>query len=470
MGKYAVVLVSTLFVFIFTYTMGLRNVYLESENRVTRAQETNQANNMAQSVLMAAVRGIGSHEGLTGHLDINQLPSEGDTFETGPVNWPGMDGQFNLVISTIHGDPAGTDPVILELTATGLMHDYSYTSTVRGQYTPEGAPHTFDGFNREYAVYSRNQIIMGGGSINGPIATNAAMNGAVTMDWGASINGDVSVGPGADVNEALQTPEWGGHLHQSGSVSVLPDEIEYELPPFPEFPTNTTPASSQHPSHSAGTPYVHLDVYSGSPLHISEIHLAQNTQLTLRLQGNGPHQVVVDDLNIPQGHLNINTMGSDDKTLQMYVNNSFVYGGGGGDSSINKNGEPDNMELYYSGSDDVWFNQGTDFRGMMHINNPDVNVEMSGGATFGGMLVVSGGSVNIAGGLDASPTALHAPNSHITLSGGAQVVGSITGDTVVFQDGGNASVTFDDDFMNPGTEVPEEETQHELAFRILRWH
>ena len=220
-----------------------------------------------------------------------------------------------------------------------------------------------DSYNSSIAPYS----LATAGS-NGDVGTN----GTLTLSGGASVHGDVLIGPDGSTSGVSQTNVTGEVFYSGNDV---------ELPPI------------LLPSYFSGIP------------NSGNLYLPQGKDTTMT---------------IPTGNYyynNISLSGQAELTISanthLYVNNDFttsgqsiiytypgveIYIGGDGNFSgqgiINTSGIPSNLQIYGLGSDtSISYSGQNDFYGTIYA--PEVSISLSGNAAFFGAIV--GETIDISG-------------------------------------------------------------------------
>jgi len=161
--------------------------------------------------------------------------------------------------------------------------------------------------------------------------------------------------------------------------------------------------------------------------------LTVSQDLTLNIDTNDKTiNLVLDELDMPQGKINITGDGS----LNLFVLNDVNFGGG---STVNKNGSTDKMNLYYFGSNRFTLAGSQYINGSVFIDQSDVT--LTGSGNIGGNIVsngenkiieISGGSINNA--------FIFSPKSTVSLVQGAVVQGVVVADQIDLD--GGAKIEF----------------------------
>lgn len=437
MGKYAVIIVSTLIFAMITYSHGLKNVLLSSHTQVAQSYKMAQAQNIAQSTAMVAVNNI--REDNTSYIpgadQVLYFP-DSDNYES----WGDLNGEYRVEIEN-SGDS------LLTVRSEGRLDQTEYLVTVRlNQSDPLWQP------NVTHAVFAGSRLDMtGSSSIIGDVGTNAVTAGAVHFNGNPQITGGLTVGPDGDPDEVLEAPDWKGNNDWiQGGLSSASEPFEFELPPFPEFPPQTNPANPINLSGLSSTTLPGSDLVNK---YIPEIKITGDNTLTIDTQGNDM-ELHIGDLNIQQGHLEF--IGGGEVTLKIEDNLTV-----NGSSTLNGPGDTDNLLTYYKGTNEVNLGGATDFNSDLFAETADIKLAGSGGLQ--GDVITGGDNVTITGAADAISRVIYGPNADVELTGSGSVRGSIVSDT--FSARGNSSVTFEgDDSELPDIKLEEGETE------ILSWH
>ncbi|RKL65920.1 hypothetical protein CR203_17765 [Salipaludibacillus neizhouensis] len=306
-------------------------------------------------------------------------------------------------------------------------------------------------FLDDVAVFS-NQSIYTSIPIQGSIATNSNAEKTIELDWGSSVSGNILVGTGvSDINGSIKKPS--NYNLDYSKVGNIPREMVYDLPPFPTYP-EALPKASNLQLDDNGNNH-HLVINDGSLLitsyvannyefvldqdfYIPEIKINSNRNVTIDI-GDSNKVIVVDHLNIPNGHLNIKGNGS----LKMYITAGITMGSG---STINNNGNSDQLQLFLQSSNNPSQPKSLTLGGAQKIfasfYGEDTNISLSGGGGFQGNILTGGTSINISGGSDNKTRVFYAPNAHFSMGGGGALKGRIISNS--FDASGGSQVTFEE--------------------------
>ncbi|MBO1004017.1 DUF7305 domain-containing protein [Pseudogracilibacillus auburnensis] len=286
--------------------------------------------------------------------------------------------------------------------------------------------------------------VIGGGETGGPpnFPENlvALIKRNINLSGSGTINGDVATPSSKEDNLIKQTPE----AKINGKITYDAKDYSFELPPFPEFPMYPTPANKEI-INSSGNRYtvinngrLLIDNYVSNKyllemsdnLSFKEIKLASNYTLTIDT-GDSDKQIVVDQLNNYQGHINIVGNGK----LTVYIKESISLGGS---STINKGKSFNQLNIYLQGARNpqtITFSGDQKIFGSVYAENANINFSGSGG--FQGHILTGGKKVKIDGGSSGNPAYIFAPNADFTFTGSGLVKGTIVGNSL-YADGGTS--------------------------------
>lgn len=290
------------------------------------------------------------------------------------------------------------------------------------------------------AVFVNGQITMTeGAKINGNIGTNKSGSKTIALSGGASVTGNVFVPAGSE-SEAVSTTPGITVAQPTG----LDEKAKMELPEFPKFEDYPYPKDQIIKSNSnqyevirdgdlrvdnwISADYV-LKVSDNMSFH--EIKLGSNYSMTIDV-GNTDKVIVVDHLNLENGHIKIIGTGK----LTFVVKNQITMGSG---STINNGGSLDQLGVYLEKSTDPKKPKEVKLAGSQKIFGSlyaeDANIHITGGGGFQGNILTGGKKVTINGGGSAYSSLILAPNADVLLAGGGNVKGAIYANTL-YADGG----------------------------------
>ncbi|SDZ04346.1 PilX N-terminal [Evansella caseinilytica] len=304
------------------------------------------------------------------------------------------------------------------------------------------------------ALFAERYITLSGGAkINGHVFTNATAANSIELAGGTLITGDIFVGPNAspDVLSATQ----GISVKEPVSMAST---MYFELPPFPAIPVfealpdktiATADGSNRHAiidnGRLQGEHWLanHYEITVDRNSYFREINLSSNNTITLNI-GSNDREIVVDRLNIANGHLKINGSGR----LTMYIINSITMNSG---STINQKENMENLHIYYKGTDSPSSFKSLTLDGAQKIFGSlfaeDANIILTGGGGFQGNIITGGIRFQIDGGAEAHSNIIYAPNADIHLGGGGIIEGAVIAKSLTAS--GGASIAYK--AHDPGT-------------------
>ncbi|HOQ51243.1 MAG TPA: polymer-forming cytoskeletal protein [Candidatus Atribacteria bacterium] len=270
-----------------------------------------------------------------------------------------------------------------------------------------------------------NGEISGSPHIKGDVATNADDPGSVNLSWGAQIDGDLYVGPGANhlgpgVNSdyVVTIPENNPKKYITRDVKTLEEEEEivYPSPEFPDYPTGLDERGNLEITNPAT---INENGYYES------ITVNGNTKLYINTgEENKERIILVKNFNLNQGHIILQGSGK----LKLYVKNGFTMGTG--DSTLNYGtsgeGDPAQVTLYYGGTGDFKLLGNVKINGTVVVNN--AKVVIGGSAVLKGNLITGGDKeITIKEGSNSAEVrgVVYAPNAKVTLSNSGSVEGAV---------------------------------------------
>lgn len=314
---------------------------------------------------------------------------------------------------------------VIKINSTGTVDDVS--TTVLLELIEKGS-------NFDMALFSLGNINFNGQRINGDIGTNLVGQNSIKIDYG-KLNGDAYIGPGGDPEEAVSIPKWN---NINGEKRNLDSVREYILPDYPNFPEQM---DSLNGTYTAG--------WWPSPPHLLNNNLWKDTvNVTSELIVDVYDEDIIVGVNslsvTGSGKITVNRYG--DGKLIFYVKNDFQINGSG---SINKNGDVDDVIMYYSGDNQLNPSGSTKFVGSVYAENSDIGISGSGGII--GHIVTGGDNVSISGDASANVKALYAPNAHVSFTGSGHLKGAVIANTASVV--GGSYIDYDDSINDS---IPEE--------------
>lgn len=302
----------------------------------------------------------------------------------------------------------------------------------------------------DVALFAGNEISMkGSAKIIGDVATNAEQPESITLSNSSIIEGNLYIGPNGDINNVIT----GSANVVKGEIRKLKNVRNYELPNFPDFPSNLpykgkfeagwNPTSQHHIYHDAR--YSEITVLSELVIHI----------------GDQDRIIVTDELAVTgNGKIILRKTGKG--KLYLYVKNEFKIAGSG---TINNEGEISDIILYYKGDKDMKIPGATKFVGCAYLEKANLEVIGSGGIT--GHIITGGNYVKISGGSSAYVRAIYAPNAHVEISGSGSLTGALICNS--FNISGGSILTYDNSIMDTFPGMIEGESSGGVTYQKGLW-
>lgn len=293
----------------------------------------------------------------------------------------------------------------------------------------EGGPITIP---PKLATFVSGDMSLTGAQIKGNVYSSLNQNDSIFIDWGTNISdGDIFVPAGYE-HVAIRTPP---HMNNIPEPQPMGESISFSLPPFPaEFPTYPTPSNTKVNGldvikNGKLTFYTNVNSFVLSMeenLSFTEIQITEDATLTIDV-GHSDKAIVVDRLNIPQGHIQIKGDGN----LTIYVKDQITIGG----SSTINHGQPySRLNMYLKGSGNKNNPKLLNYYGIEKIYGSlyaeDANIIIGGSGGFQGHIFTGGTSVEITGDASGVPAFIYAPNADISVHGSGKVAGSLIGKTL----------------------------------------
>ncbi|TCT16904.1 hypothetical protein EDC18_101200 [Natranaerovirga pectinivora] len=337
--------------------------------------------------------------------------------------------------------PNSGNPRVYQIASIGSVNgrERRLLSSVTIEWIPKSTQSIFT----DMVIFSNSSIAVPNGTITGPIGTNSSQAGSITISGGGTVNGEIFVGPsgGADVVNGVNhaTPQ------------PLSEVRELLMPPTPGYPDNLP----LYPNKKINIPWNEHDLVKDGNLNITS-HLLQpqhglntlvldgnyqfnritaTSNYTLNIDLGGGHRtIVVNELNMNNGHINI--MGAGKLTIHVLDKISF------GSSSSMNNPSPggsitqskiDQLEIVYRGNNPFSLAGGQKIYGSIFVES--ANISFGAGSGVFGTIISGGNNVVLDGGTNAIVRTIYAPNANIKIEGGATVKGSVIGNSIQL-DGG----------------------------------
>jgi hypothetical protein len=438
MGKYAIFIVLALTFSLITYSHALKNALFMSNARTVQSYSHSQAQNIAHSAAMMTITSLRNDQNST------FLPEADDSYAFPSLNgfhdWEEMYGSYNVSLIN-QGDS------LLVLQSTGKFEETVYVSQIGLVIGPSIWDPEFD-----QAVHAENYIELGGNDmIEGDATINSTADNSVRLGSQSKvkIDGDLYIGPNAIPEQVIT-----GNLENVGDdIHNLPKELDYPMPIFPEFPTGSPTVSSVY-----GDQVLQPSDYEG--YYIPEFHLGGNSTVTIHT-GDQDRILHVGSFDIQSGTVEI--VG--DGKLTLYIENIIDMGG---NSTVNKNGDLNNLMMYYRGNeevdlgeeDDVEFGGNTLFNGSMFALQ--ANIHLRGTAGVQGNIITGGSNVTLRGNSSAISRTIYAPNATVRADGNVSIRGSVISDR--FIGSGNTTLVYDSELDTPLPDLEQEGGGFDIAY------
>lgn len=304
----------------------------------------------------------------------------------------------------IHNDINGTFSVRIEKSEPGIL----ITSTGEVDNIKQIASLTInkDGVLPllDAALFSSGRISVTS-KINGDVVTNSESPNDINISWGGEINGDLIIGPKGDTRNIANKN------FIKGDISSMDTMRTYELPPFPETPSDlpTRGSISADPNNPK---VINQNGYYPS------ISLGGSSKLTIDV-GASDRIIVVDRLSIggnADTTINYNGGGK----LILFILDTFSMGNR---FPANDEFDPNNLIIYYKGTKDFNIANSYKLTGSLYVEK--ANLLMAGSGSVVGHILSGGKKVTINNGSVSHVKVLFAPNAHVEMAGGGGLKGAL---------------------------------------------
>ncbi|MEH7223079.1 pilus assembly PilX N-terminal domain-containing protein [Bacillus sp. JJ1566] len=269
------------------------------------------------------------------------------------------------------------------------------------------------------AVFVKEKIEIGGNAtIVGDIGTNSTDPKLIDINKPEMVSGKVYVGP-----------ESSFHFVNNIPVEKLTRKYRFDIPQFPMFPDYPFPTNSD--IFNDGSLYLTKDYTLNlqQDLQFKVINIGKDNTLNIDV-GNSNRNIVVDDLNVNGGKLNIIGTGK----LTVYVKNDINLGANDRINSTDKDGnvitnkqaikeKVKKLDIFYKGQKDLRFTNGQRIYGSLIVQ--DIEIEMLGQSGFEGFIISAGDRITINGdNKNELQQFIYAPNAHVDI-GNIKIEGTI---------------------------------------------
>lgn len=333
----------------------------------------------------------------------------------------------------------GTEPYTYEITSTGMIDGQQ--RSVKKPFTvryKKGGSYFLDLPEGVAGIFRENAKFEGSATIDKDMYLLSDAPSIIEFQGGSSVDGTVFV-PENAVGHTLD-PKSGDWIDTN--ISPLPSGYDLDwydqqlaslINHFPEtIPSYAYPEDSEvtkngnnHKVIDNGNLMITSYIVANYTWEVTENTALKSMQInssrTLNIDTKGKTiDLVVDELKMPQGHLNIVGGGK----INLYVRNKIELGGG---STINNKGLTDQLTIFYAGSRKLNLAGGQKLNA--NIFSKDANIELTAGGNFKGYIISGGGSVVLDGG-NFSEALIIAPLAEIEIKAGATINGIVIGKTL----------------------------------------
>lgn len=331
------------------------------------------------------------------------------------------------------------NPRKYKITSVGTIGNKSreVEQTITINWSPKG------NIPNNMAVFTNSNIILSGGAgIKGNIGTNSTLNHSISFDGGAFISNGIIYVPEEAGSFPVKAPSY---MNIPEPQRMDSNTREFEMPPFPAIPSLPLYPNKIYSGYNViKNGNLNVDDWRVSNYYLNltydtsfkEINITQNNTLTINTSSD--IKIVVDSLNVVNGHIKIEGTGS----LTIYVKDRITMGAG---STINNNGPLQKLNIYLSRASNNSHPKEVHLSGSQKIFGSlyaeDANITLSGGGGFQGHIFTGGKSFVINGGARSISSLIYAPNADFVLGGGGSVLGSIISNT--FSASGGAAVIYE---------------------------
>lgn len=203
------------------------------------------------------------------------------------------------------------------------------------------------------------------------------------------------------------------------------------LPPFPDAPTNFVIPEDMDVNgfklidhgnlHVTDSKVNHYELTLNGNTKFNQISINDNRNITINT-GNTDKTIIVNHLNISNGHIHIKGKGS----LMLHVLDKITMGRG---STINEGKSKTNADqiekvnIFYHGNGSVTLSGNQKIYGSIFMKHANLTATGSGGIY--GNIFSGGESITFTGGSDAVSQLILAPNATFTVGAGGSIYGII---------------------------------------------
>lgn len=277
------------------------------------------------------------------------------------------------------------------------------------------------------SIYGIDKIYLKRG-VKGSIGTNSKNFGAITLDWGFRIDGEVYIPQGGNPDDIVKQPEWSGARPRIKQVTKAP---EYPIPKFPDFPTGLQNKGNLILEGNENNPPFIFNGINGNEYY-ENVTILSNRKLKINtVEGN--NIIRIKNLNIDQGSIVINGPGK----VLLYVDNCIRING----NEMNTSGNAKRFIVYCKNvqNNKLYIVGNTKVYASIYLNTS--NIEVGGSGQVFGDIVTSGTEVKINGSSTAGEQIVYAPNAIVNIEGSGAFNGALIGKEIYIQGGGDVQLS-----------------------------
>ncbi len=268
-----------------------------------------------------------------------------------------------------------------------------------------------------FAIFTKGKLEIKNGTINGNFSSTSEENDSIVVDGGPTINGDAYVIGG---NELFVNAPNRFKLN----IEELDENYSFpDLPPFPEIPQYVCPEDDFIHKDNSDHYFIkdcNLNITNYATnlyelkveynLKFNSINLDENNTLYINME-NGNKSIVVDHLNITNGHIKL--IG--DGAVTFYVTGKITMGAG---STINNSGNKSSVNIFYDGNEDINLHGNTKIFGSIFSNSYDANINMGASGEIHGNIFTNAMNIQLNGAAASKNQIILAPNAHTKFANG----------------------------------------------------
>lgn len=297
------------------------------------------------------------------------------------------------------------------------------------------------------AVLTSGKINIHGGRVKGSIATHLTEPESVEFNWGSIEDaGNIYVAEGASAH-ILKKPGYRTDIPspiERGTIWQIP-----ELPTFPTFPN--LQKSEEMDIKLSGGQGNNRTIKLDKSKSFNTIEIKSGIHLTFDV-GDTDKEIVIENFIVEQGFIHLIGKGK----LNIYVTNELRFGekNGGGSSRVNEGGNPNQLNIFYKGSENPSKPKVLKVEGHQYVYGSlfaeDANIELLNGGRVYGNIFTNGDKITISGSGKNISQLILAPNADVVMEGSASIHGRVISNTYSHHEKGNATITFGEPIIIEG--------------------